>query len=226
MASEIGNKGLLRSIGRALGIIDTKVAPSMLDTSQVVAAANVDLGWASYETWSMTMELEAVAGESNWIIPMVGPDLGIFSSGLGINRIDDCFYNAGNFEIGLMGFQISVTTNLAGATAMAGNRWDLRFLYGPAIGSEVYAFGEFKPWFFWDATIVTNQYRHPWQLMAREQSGGDAYGWLTQRPIWVPRGCGFGLSIDASANAAANTFIQVIQWGVKTPKGISVPYIG
>lgn len=226
MASEIGNKSLLRSIGRALGIIDTKVAPSSFDTSQMVAAANVDLGWASYETWSTTMELNAVAGESNWILPLLGPDLSLFPGGLGINRIDDAFQRTGNFEYAIMGIKLVASTNLAGATAMAGQRWDLKFITGPLISTVAEYFGEFKPWFFWDATIVTNSYHHPWQLMAREQSGGDAYGWLAQRPIWIPRGTVFGIGIDATANAAANTFIAVTAWGVKTPKGISVPYIG
>jgi len=111
MGSEIGNKGLLRNLGRILGITNPRQAPTHLNTDEIIPTADLMAGGFANYSLLYTTGNQSLNGLQTSSIVVAGPSnsAGPF---FGNHLTND------NLEARILAAQIELTISAADITAM------------------------------------------------------------------------------------------------------------
>jgi len=227
----IGTRSLMQRLANVLGIEGvSQRAPISLDTSRLVPVISMDAGMAGAGGWHTVSPPLSIAGisQASWMI--VGNDSGAV--------IFDPYRKTGNgdLEYVVMGLRVTIAYDAAGALLDVGqtNNCDYFRKTTPGGGSPT-AYESHVGMGVVEDVGGTHYYLHTFPMYLRRQvldnvEGGTnitALPVLNIRPLWVPAGSVFGLTISKNTGAVwpANTTVEVQAWGVRSPKGMLAPGI-
>lgn len=226
MSSGIGNRRIMRALGKVLGIEDVKQAPARLKTDELVPVVGLDPGMAGYQTWQTFGAGLSLAGISSAAWPIVGNVSGA--------AIFDPFRQLenGDKEFAVLGLRVVITFTDAGAVADEGQTpfvsyWRQQTAAGAQAPESYIEMGMIEP------VGGPSYFIHsiPMQLRKHRYEVGDpgpaTVPTLNIRPLWVPAGSFFGLTVakTSGSNFPAGTTVDVAAWGVHCPQGMRPPGI-
>lgn len=223
--SGIGNRAIMRALGKVFGIEDVKQAPQDFDTSTVKVVAGLDPGMMAVEQHQLYEYAVNVAGAAvvTWL-PFGTAGGGTFNATTArlLNNALDCV---------VLGMRIGIDYDAAGrdADAAAGRYLTLNIGRMKAGGSISYNFESFEQVIALINPGTLNYiWGHPWH-QTQDAYGGDppvpiGGRRLAMNPIYVPAGSELYVSIGRSAGAfPANTTAYANAFVVSCPKGFRPP---
>lgn len=225
MFSEIGNKGLMRTVGKALKVLDPRQAPSQLETDSVKVVAPLDLGSSVCEGWQLSegsISLGGLVGGS-WYIVGDNPAASLFPD---VNLPSDP-----NYDVLITSIAVWIKYTIGGIGVDVNRVISLSFLVKAAGTTIAYVdAGTLLPWF-----IVRNNrtwYNWVFPYWRDWDSIGGVGAVITSnvvsnfgKGIFVQGGGNFGLLVgrDAGGTFPADTIMSVSAQGLRVPKGCRFP---
>jgi hypothetical protein len=225
--SGIGNRAILRALGKALGMEDIKQAPQELDTASVKTVALLDPGVMGLQQFQLFGAALSLAGATNAVWVPVGPQI-LSSAGFAATNV---FSANGESEVVILGMRMRLSYSVAGAAADSGARMALTWLRQRA-NDAISAVEEstIPHWVITDGTEQLYNWSHPYHQGARLVTGELIYDQLVAMPpIYVPAGSTYAISltkvIGGAATWPADTSWSCTAFGVACPKGMRPPFL-
>lgn len=229
MASGIGNRALMRALGKVLGIEDVKQAPQFLKTDELVPTIALDPGAAGVQQVQLTGQV-SLAGLSAWNWQMIGSPDTLSTAGLP----PQAFYpNNGDVETVILGIQVQLGYTVVGRDAAVGVIQDLHHFRQAATSMvSVSRSSSFPSWAIIDPYNRVYEWSFPmWQrdIWVGNDPPNLAVpsALMAASPIYVPAGSKFGLEgfswlADKSnlTGYPAGTVLNVQAFLVTSPKGM------
>jgi len=219
LSSQIGNQGLLKAIGQALGIESVKQAPSRLNTAEIVAALMLHTGFANYERWASPGAAPvSIAGLTSINLSMVAKDPAY-------TFIPDFTVNSQDREMVILGYMLSIDYTAGGAAIDANVPMTLTTeFYDPDLGRGSKA-GALETWAIVVATRL--QYTFNFPFWGKQHSNYYTSVNHANNRIWVPAGSEYALYVGhGGAGWPAGTTMYLTSYGVSVPKGVCPPLCG
>lgn len=234
--SKLGNLSVMRALGKALGIIDVRQAPSDLDTSAIKVVAGLDTGMIAEEQHQLGGQA-LIGGLSAWNWQAIGSDAGI-STPVALNSPFATWRNNADRAAVILGLRIEIGfAGYAPIPAEVGKRMVLKE-YRQANNSpvSVQSLSSFRPVFQVDPDRGLYVWSYP-MWGEGVYSGSDPIGLISNTPImaaspiYVPAGSRWGLSMqyweppgtNALAAWPAGTVVNVDIFLVSCPMGMRPP---
>lgn len=225
--SKIGNRSLMRSLGRVLGIEDVLQAPSKLRTDELIATVGLEPGLAGMEQFQLSGTAPSLDGATNatWVI---AGEQSLSHPGFDASNV---YAANGEREMVILGMRLQVVyVNPAlDNPAQMGLVW-----YRQAANSIISAAPEstINKWVVTDGTKNIYTWSHPYHQDNYVQSG-DPTTWieggpiLAMPPIYVPAGSVYAVQVlkisGGAATWPAGTTLRCNAFGITVPKGMRPP---
>lgn len=219
MSSRIGNQGLLRAIGAALGIEDVKQAPSRLNTAEIVSALMLHSGFANYQKWSSPGNAPvSIAGLTSFNLSMVAQNPAY-------TFIPDFTVNSNGREMVILGYYLTVNYTAGGAAADANANLSLYTGFFDPDGPLSSIAGSLETWAIVVATRLAYTFAFP--FWGKQHSSYYTSMNHANNRIWVPAGSEYNISVGhGGAGFPAGTTVSLQSFGISVPKGICPPLCG
>lgn len=216
MSSRIGNQGLLRAIGAALGIEDVKQAPSRLNTAEIVSALMLHTGFANYQKWAApNVAAVSVAG-------MTDVDLSMVAQDPAFTGIPDFTVNTQGREFVILGYRVDIDYTAGGAAIDANVPLALATQFFDPEGSLSSTAGMLETWAIVVATRLNYSFSFPY--WGKQHSNYYTSVGHASNRIWVPAGSEYAIRIvRGGAGFPAGTTVSLKSYGVSVPKGVCPP---
>lgn len=219
MSAVIGNRGLLRSLGKALGIESVKQAPMNFNTAEMVAALQVHSGFANYEKWaSPNVPPVSIAGLTSFNLSMVAQKPAY-------TFIPDFTVNSQGREMVILGYYLVINYTAGGAAADANVPLSLTTGWFEPDGTLSSLAGNLETWAIVVATRLYYTFGFP--FWGKQHSSYYTSMNHANNRIWVPAGSEYHIQVGhGGAGWPAGTTMQLQSYGVSVPKGICPPLCG
>jgi len=226
VSSKIGNRGLMRSLGRVLGIEDVAQAPSRLRTDELIPVISMDAGFSNYQQHQLYGSNIDLEGINNFVwVPIGNQNLSV--AGVSPSNV---ISNNGESEVVILGMRIRIT--YANPALDNPSVMGLEFMR-QAAGSIISASSEstFRRWVTGDGTRNIFDWCFPWYQNQQFDDGDpstfvDGGNIMSMPYIFVPAGSIFAISCIKISGAGvwpAGTTASLTAFAVSCPKGMRPP---
>jgi len=222
MSSEIGNKGLLRTLAGALGIIDVKQAPSLLDTTDVKVVAGLDIGSSVMEPIHLVLLGPPVIDvETGYTWEIVGDGGGDFTNN------GEFYQRRPDRHVIITDWYMQVQYDAAGIAADAGATSDIYFQRQSAQSFSYLTAGNIEQWYF-AGTSRYYQVAFPfWQSNKRDAAGNIHPGMSAGQSLFIPAGESYAITISHVPIVPWPANTRLVGWvnGYALPVGCQIPWL-
>jgi hypothetical protein len=229
MGSGIGNRAIMRALGKVLGIEDVRQAPQFLRTDELIPTIALDPGAAGVAQVQLIGQV-SVAGLAGWTWQLIGSPDTLSTPGLPPQAF---FANNADVETVILGMRVQLAFTAAGRDAAVGTIHDMRHFRQAATSTvSVVRDSSFPSWAIIDPIRRGYDWSFPmWQrdiwLGSDPPNLAVPSAIMAASPIYVPAGSKFGLEsfsylADMSNFSAypAGTVLNVEAFLVTSPKGM------